>query len=512
VIVGLFRGDTLIAVLDTTASSGAYEWTVHSRLPLGSDYRILLRSSIDSTVFDFSNGGFSIVAAAAPAITVTAPRGGEQYPQGSTQRIRWKNNVGEDVVVSLFKEDTLVAVLDTTAGSEAYEWFIPLDFPLGSGFRICVRSSIDSTVFAFSEGRFSIIDPIQFGDNALLNGDFSEGSAHWSFQISGDAAAAGGGDAEGRYRIAIENSGSESWYIQLKQEGVKLLVGRKYRFEFDGCADSARTIDAKVEKSSSPWTNYGEQGEVLLGKGMEHFAYDFTMKDSSDDKARVVFNCGQSTIGICLDNISLKEMNAPAKTEAPALLAPPDSGTVNPNLPVKLIWSSIGLFSEFHLQMATDSGFGNPAADREHLTDAYWQPDTLKENTVYYWRVRATGHAGVSDWSRIFTFKTVVPSIIDTTTSADLGVSIVHRYALHQNYPNPFNPETTIAFELAKNGFVTLTVYDMLGHEVKTLVSEFKPAGGHSVTWDSRTFPSGMYFYRLETGSFSRMRKMVLMK
>ena len=89
--------------------------------------------------------------------------------------------------------------------------------------------------------------------------------------------------------------------------------------------------------------------------------------------------------------------------------------------------------------------------------------------------------------------------------------------ALRGNYPNPFNPETSIRFDLAEAGLVRLHVFDALGQKVQTLVDRSLSAGTHQAVWrgidqSGRSLSSGMYFYRLEVGSYSRTRKMLLMK
>ncbi|MBN1633784.1 MAG: T9SS type A sorting domain-containing protein [Ignavibacteria bacterium] len=85
-------------------------------------------------------------------------------------------------------------------------------------------------------------------------------------------------------------------------------------------------------------------------------------------------------------------------------------------------------------------------------------------------------------------------------------------YNLFQNYPNPFNPVTNIKFDLPKEGLVTLKVYDVLGREVKNIVNEFKQAGSYIVSFDGSELSSGIYFYRLESGNFVQVRRMVLIK
>jgi hypothetical protein len=85
-------------------------------------------------------------------------------------------------------------------------------------------------------------------------------------------------------------------------------------------------------------------------------------------------------------------------------------------------------------------------------------------------------------------------------------------YALSQNYPNPFNPETRINFSLPSAEQTLLTVYNSLGQVVRTLVNENLPAGQHQVTFNAAALPSGVYYYKLEAGSFSRIKKMMLVK
>ena len=85
-------------------------------------------------------------------------------------------------------------------------------------------------------------------------------------------------------------------------------------------------------------------------------------------------------------------------------------------------------------------------------------------------------------------------------------------FFLTQNYPNPFNPTTNLEFGISKLGFVSLKVYDLLGKEVTTLVNEIKPAGLYEVEFDGSILPSGIYYYKLEAGSFSETKKMLLIK
>jgi uncharacterized delta-60 repeat protein len=89
---------------------------------------------------------------------------------------------------------------------------------------------------------------------------------------------------------------------------------------------------------------------------------------------------------------------------------------------------------------------------------------------------------------------------------------IPEAFRLEQNYPNPFNPGTTIKFALPNNSFAKLVVFDALGREVETLVSEQLNAGTYEVNWNASNYPSGVYFYTLVSAGFSRTNKMMLIK
>lgn len=85
-------------------------------------------------------------------------------------------------------------------------------------------------------------------------------------------------------------------------------------------------------------------------------------------------------------------------------------------------------------------------------------------------------------------------------------------YALNQNFPNPFNPRTTIRYQIPTDGFVTLKVYNTLGMEIESLVSERMPEGYHSYAWEAAGRSSGVYYYRLQVNDFVETRKMMLLK
>jgi hypothetical protein len=89
---------------------------------------------------------------------------------------------------------------------------------------------------------------------------------------------------------------------------------------------------------------------------------------------------------------------------------------------------------------------------------------------------------------------------------------IPNEFRLLQNYPNPFNPTTTIAYSLPKAAHVSLKVYNLLGREVATLVDRQMPPGAHQAIWNAQGVPSGVFFYKIMAGNYSKTHKMVLMQ
>ncbi len=90
--------------------------------------------------------------------------------------------------------------------------------------------------------------------------------------------------------------------------------------------------------------------------------------------------------------------------------------------------------------------------------------------------------------------------------------NVPDEYKLLQNYPNPFNPTTKIKFNIPKQSFTKLTIFDILGREVTTLVNEQLKPGSYEVEWNGSNFASGVYFYKLTAGDFSETKKLILMK
>jgi hypothetical protein len=129
------------------------------------------------------------------------------------------------------------------------------------------------------------------------------------------------------------------------------------------------------------------------------------------------------------------------------------------------------------------------------------QPDT----TYRWWITTSDGYASVT--SDTAWFRTT-----DTILGVDDKTGLPKEFALYQNYPNPFNPTTTIRYDLPKESYVLLKVYNILGQEVATLVDASQRSGRYSTILDGSRLASGMYFYQLQAGTFVESKKLLLLR
>ena len=106
----------------------------------------------------------------------------------------------------------------------------------------------------------------------------------------------------------------------------------------------------------------------------------------------------------------------------------------------------------------------------------------------------------------------ILKAEITTGINQDKEGSLLKSFDLFQNYPNPFNPSTTINYSIAKEGIVKLSIYNIIGSKIASILNEYKSAGNYSVQFNAGNLPSGMYLYRLESGNYSAAKKFILLK
>jgi hypothetical protein len=131
---------------------------------------------------------------------------------------------------------------------------------------------------------------------------------------------------------------------------------------------------------------------------------------------------------------------------------------------------------------------------------------SVYDNLLYVFSGSTTNITRVTLTDSVFSY------YLSTSSSESQKNQIPDVFVLHQNYPNPFNPSTTIGFTLPKSEFVELKVYNILGKEVSTLVSNKLNSGNHTYQFNGNNLASGIYYYRIQSGEFQDMKKMVLIR
>ena len=170
----------------------------------------------------------------------------------------------------------------------------------------------------FSNEENTTTNFINPGSNMVLNGGFSNRKANWNF-ITQQLASANWSVEDGVSHISISQGGNSADQIILYQDGIEVIGGEQYLFEFDAWSDVQRTIEAMILQYGGQYTNYSKTGPSLLTTKPTHYSYPFVMEDPSDFNALVVFLMGTSNADVYLDNIVLKRITESdvSKTSAP---------------------------------------------------------------------------------------------------------------------------------------------------------------------------------------------------
>ncbi len=136
---------------------------------------------------------------------------------------------------------------------------------------------------------------------------------------------------------------------------------------------------------------------------------------------------------------------------------------------------------------------GNGTTTNPHI---YSYADNSAKSGSYSYRLKQIDFDGSYKYSNV----------------AEVSFAGAIKFELAQNYPNPFNPSTTISFSIPEASNVSLKIFNTLGQEVKTLVNGFKEAGSYKINFDAKNLTSGLYFYKIDAGTFSQVKKMMLLK
>ncbi|MDZ7319192.1 MAG: T9SS type A sorting domain-containing protein [candidate division KSB1 bacterium] len=193
--------------------------------------------------------------------------------------------------------------------------------------------------------------------------------------------------------------------------------------------------------------------------------------------------------------------------EPVVLLSPANQSVISTDT-LTFSWkASAPLINRYWFQLGIDSLMQNSLIDSTLNADQRSKLIVgLINNQKYWWRVKAGNAAGWGPFSETRSFQVKKP------TGIDADKNVVWTFSLNQNYPNPFNPTTKISFTLDKAGSVNLSVFNMVGQKVATLIDDKLAAGYHEIHFDASHLANGIYLYKLESGQKVSVRKLVVLK
>ena len=166
-------------------------------------------------------------------------------------------------------------------------------------------------------------------------------------------------------------------------------------------------------------------------------------------------------------------------------------------------------FQYFLLERSTNTDFTANEIVTIEMVDTVYTDEAIDLGQEYFYRLAALDHAGnKSEYTQ---------AMSATALAIDPASLIPDVFALHQNYPNPFNPVTQIRYDLPEDSYVSITIYDIMGRNIKSLVNTDQAAGYRSVRWNATNdlgepVSAGMYIYMIQAGEFRQTKKMVLLK
>jgi hypothetical protein len=299
-------------------------------------------------------------------------------------------------------------------------------------------------------------------------------------------------------------------YFKQGDVGYKAIIVQAYSTMPTGAAfkspnpDSIGAYNRAVATGSTAWENISIpiNGSASMSDTV-YLAFGINCAGTGSVGA-----AGDTTIWYA-DSIQLVAKAPPA---SPTLGTPAAAATGVPRR-ATFTWNASTNATQYRLQVATSSAFSSPVFDTTLAGTSVQLSTPLAATRTYYWRVSAINSVGQGAYSAAASFTTGTG--ID---AVDPLSGLPKEFALYQSYPNPFNPSTTIRYDLPKNAFVQVIVYDVLGRKVATLVDGMQQASRQSVVWNPGNMSSGVYFCRITarsvdgSGNFSAVKKLMFMK
>jgi photosystem II stability/assembly factor-like uncharacterized protein len=355
--------------------------------------------------------------------------------------------------------------------------------------------------------------------------------------INSNTAYVGEGNLPGNAKLYKTTNNGDNWSVILQTDPTKgywngIVFSKRNNGRGYGIA-----LAERIYKTSDYGNNWLMQQSGVNGVSNAHNSlmvidYDFYGFGMNNGASRIrlttdggnswanqqVNLSGNYTSGICFAEDKLTGLAA-TSTSLPMISRTTDGGTTwnvvdidsglvgncfikwIPETPVVYVLGANG-----KIKKSIDRGLTWEKMSTAGVNNLYHFDFERYNNNVIY------GYAVATDGQVIKLADSIL--IILITGQHGLANQLPSEYALGQNYPNPFNPVTIIEYSVPENNVnVKITVFDLLGREIETLVDEVKRAGNYKISFDGSKLASGMYFYRMEAGSdFSEVKKMILVK
>ncbi len=494
-----------------------------------------------------ANKAVSVFATGNATLTLTSPAGGECWRSGSTENITWSATLIDSVRIEYTLNGGAVWTalsLSTPASSGTYAWSLP--DTVTTTCRVRITDAADSTITDATQGYFSLLERnlnASFTVDADLQSPGSQGVARLpqagSSQTIGFALYGLEWEQARGFTLRLSWDPAKATYRSTSSSATitddeRTINGDTFIPEAEQNILGPTLISAGEENTPGFYTNSFAQylsapanaAEGLVWYAVFRTAATFVPGDTLAIRAELTMadeNGVQRNLGVRYFMLA-PDMTAPANLVVSDV--PEDQGHS-----LYLTWTpspaeALGQVEWYRIYRSRLAEFTDPVpltsfADLDSLifyeemhtvlidsvaagTSEFTDPFVpLNDSTYYYW-VQAVGPAGASKpvSSRVRT------AVEDAAPAA---------FALTGNFPNPFNPSTTIAFTLPVTGTAELTVFDITGRKVRTLMEGTLSPGAHSVVWDGRddsgvAVSSGVYLSRLRMGSMTATGRMMLLK
>jgi len=291
-----------------------------------------------------------------------------------------------------------------------------------------------------------------------------------------------------------------------------------FNFTVSGSTPNGYAIPTRIRiKQNDTSIVYNQVYNVLVGSGVTTFA------DSAENgTANWTYGSGWA--------INTSQYHTPTHSFANPNYGNNLNSSLSLNLPLNLSAYNVA-YLEFWHRYDVEASFDFCIVEVSSDNGTNWQQISSYTGTMTTWTKQSFDISSMVNHSSNFRIRFRLTSDANTTgtgwyiddikiTNFAGGVSginpgktpIPEKFSLEQNYPNPFNPATQINYSVPKAGLVKISVFDVLGREVKSLVNEFKTAGYYAVDFDGTNLSSGFYFYRMQSGNFVDTKKMSLIK